>query len=138
MLLIGLNVIACIGELREEREAGKTMDVCLPQLQAIIDNVPTPADWSKVVIAYEPVWAIGTGLVATPAQAQEVHKGLREYLVSKVGADIAADVRILYGGSVKPSNSKELIALPDVDGFLVGGASLEPSFADIVKCAADM
>jgi triosephosphate isomerase len=129
----GLKVIACIGELREERESGKTMDVCLPQTQAIIDNVAADA-WDRVVIAYEPVWAIGTGLVATPDQAQEVHENLRKYIAEKIGTEKAAALRIIYGGSVKPSNSKELLAKPDIDGFLVGGASLEPSFMDIVKC----
>merc|ERR1712039_983987 len=92
-------------------------------------------DWPKVSIAYEPVWAIGTGLVATPLQAQETQYGIRQYLADKVGKAIADSVRILYGGSVNEKNCKSLGELPDVDGFLVGGASCKPSFTDIIGCA---
>eukprot|EP01010_Urceolus_cornutus_P001752 NODE_2321_length_577_cov_424.251894_g1839_i0.p1 GENE.NODE_2321_length_577_cov_424.251894_g1839_i0~~NODE_2321_length_577_cov_424.251894_g1839_i0.p1 ORF type:complete len:129 (-),score=44.07 NODE_2321_length_577_cov_424.251894_g1839_i0:139-525(-) len=121
--------MACIGELLEEREAGKTNEVNERQLAAIAEKV---TDWSKVVIAYEPVWAIGTGKVATPEQAQEVHAHLRAWLSAKVSPEVAAATRILYGGSVNGKNCVELAGKPDVDGFLVGGASLKPEFLDIV------
>ncbi|TRO77491.1 triose-phosphate isomerase, partial [Glycocaulis profundi] len=88
-----------------------------------------------VVLAYEPVWAIGTGKVASPAQAQEVHAGLRKWFADKVSAEVSAKTRIIYGGSVSGSNCKELGGQPDVDGFLVGGASLKPEFIDIIKAA---
>lgn len=124
-----ISVIACIGELLEEREAGKTMEVNERQISAIAAKV---TDWSKVVIAYEPVWAIGTGKVATPEQAQEVHHELRSWLASNVSDEVASAMRIIYGGSVKPKNARELAAQPDIDGFLVGGASLKPDFIDII------
>lgn len=89
-------------------------------------------DWSKIVIAYEPVWAIGTGKTATPEIAQETHAEIREWLKANVSADAAAVTRILYGGSVTDANAAELIAMPDIDGFLVGGASLKPAFTQIV------
>lgn len=126
----GLSVIPCIGEQLAEREAGKTMDVCIRQLKPIKDNV---TDWSRVVIAYEPVWAIGTGKVATPAQAQEVHKSLRKWLEENASPDVAKKTRILYGGSVTADNCKELAKQPDIDGFLVGGASLKPDFIKIIN-----
>jgi len=126
----GLSVIPCIGELLEEREAGKTTEVCFRQLKAIAQNV---TDWSRVVIAYEPVWAIGTGKTATPEQAQEVHAAIRKWLEENVSADVAAATRILYGGSVSASNCRELAACPDIDGSLVGGASLKPDFVQIVN-----
>lgn len=129
----GLNVIPCIGELLSEREAGKTNDVCFSQMEAIAKNVPSKEAWNKVVIAYEPVWAIGTGKTATPAQAQEVHKVVREWIRKHVDAGVADRVRILYGGSVTASNAKDLGAQPDVDGFLVGGASLKPDFVTIIN-----
>jgi len=124
----GLKVIPCIGELLEEREAGKTTEVCFRQLKAIADNV---SDWSKVVIAYEPVWAIGTGKTATPEQAQEVHASLRAWLAENVNAEVAASTRILYGGSVGAANCRELAACADIDGSLVGGASLKTDFIQI-------
>ena len=99
----GLNIIPCIGEKLEEREAGKTEEVVFHQMDFIAKNV---SDWSKVVIAYEPVWAIGTGKVATPEQAQEIHEKLRNWVKEKVSADVAASVRILYGGSVNGKNCK--------------------------------
>ena len=126
----GLNVIACIGEKLEEREAGKTMDVVFAQMAAFKDKVK---DWSKVVVAYEPVWAIGTGKVATPDQAQEVHKALRNWLTEHVSADVSASTRIIYGGSVTAANCAELAKTGDIDGFLVGGASLKPEFVNIVN-----
>ena len=125
-----LGVIACIGELLEERERNETMTVCATQMKAISSNV---SDWSRVVIAYEPVWAIGTGKVATPDQAQEVHNNLRKWLEENVNKDVAVSTRILYGGSVSASNCVELSKKPDVDGFLVGGASLKPDFVQIVN-----
>ncbi|ONM31255.1 triosephosphate isomerase, cytosolic-like [Zea mays] len=92
-------------------------------------------DWSNVVVAYEPVWAIGTGKVATVAQAQEVHASLRDWLKTNVSPEVAESTRIFYGGSVTAANCKELAAQPDVDGFLVGGASLKPEFIDIINAA---
>nr|6NEE_A Chain A, TRIOSEPHOSPHATE ISOMERASE [synthetic construct]6NEE_B Chain B, TRIOSEPHOSPHATE ISOMERASE [synthetic construct] len=128
----GLKVIACIGETLEEREAGKTMEVVARQiLKAIADKIK---DWSNVVIAYEPVWAIGTGKVATPEQAQEVHAALRKWLKENVSPEVAESTRIIYGGSVNAANCKELAKQPDIDGFLVGGASLKaPEFVDIIN-----
>ncbi|KAH1122402.1 hypothetical protein J1N35_005562 [Gossypium stocksii] len=127
----GLGVIACIGELLEEREAGKTFDVCFQQLKAFADAVPS---WDNIVIAYEPVWAIGTGKVATPQQAQEVHVAVRDWLKKNVSEEVASKTRIIYGGSVNGSNCGELAKEEDIDGFLVGGASLKgPEFATIVN-----
>merc|ERR1712050_636683 len=131
----GLNVMICIGELLEERKAGRTMDVCVKQMKAVIPKI---TDWSKVVIAYEPVWAIGTGVVATPIQAQETHYQIRLLIREECGKDVANSVRILYGGSVSPGNCKTLGELPDVDGFLVGGASTKPNFTEIMGAAQDL
>ncbi|MCD7468554.1 Triosephosphate isomerase, cytosolic [Datura stramonium] len=128
----GLKVIACVGETLEQRESGSTMDVVAAQTKAIAERVK---DWKNVVLAYEPVWAIGTGKVATPAQAQEVHAELRKWLQANVSAEVAASTRIIYGGSVSGANCKELAGQTDVDGFLVGGASLKPEFIDIIKSA---
>ncbi|XP_057523431.1 triosephosphate isomerase, cytosolic isoform X1 [Amaranthus tricolor] len=128
----GLKVIACVGETLEQREAGTTMEVVAAQTKAIADRV---SDWTNVVIAYEPVWAIGTGKVATPDQAQEVHSELRKWLEANVSPAVASSTRIIYGGSVNGANCKELAAKPDVDGFLVGGASLKPEFIDIINSA---
>ncbi|KAB1207581.1 Triosephosphate isomerase, chloroplastic [Morella rubra] len=135
----GLGVMACIGEKLEEREAGKTFDVCYQQLKAFagkfLDAVPS---WDNVVIAYEPVWAIGTGKVATPVQAQEVHVAVRDWLRKNVSAEVASKTRIIYGGSVNGGNSAELAKQEDIDGFLVGGASLKgPEFATIINSSAD-
>ncbi|XP_073288340.1 triosephosphate isomerase, cytosolic-like [Primulina huaijiensis] len=127
-----LKVIACVGETLEQREAGSTLDVVAAQTKAIAEQI---ADWTNVVLAYEPVWAIGTGKVATPDQAQEVHYELRKWLQANVSSEVAASTRIMYGGSVNGGNCKELAAKPDVDGFLVGGASLKPEFIDIIKAA---
>ncbi|EFN53775.1 triosephosphate isomerase cytoplasmic type [Chlorella variabilis] len=128
----GLGVIYCIGEKLEEREAGNTMAVNARQMQALADKI---SDWSKVVVAYEPVWAIGTGKVASPAQAQEVHDELRKWLSANVSPEVAEATRIIYGGSVTAANCGELAGCPDIDGFLVGGASLKPEFVDIIKAA---
>eukprot|EP00475_Leptophrys_vorax_P021613 TRINITY_DN2935_c0_g2_i1.p1 TRINITY_DN2935_c0_g2~~TRINITY_DN2935_c0_g2_i1.p1 ORF type:complete len:189 (-),score=18.60 TRINITY_DN2935_c0_g2_i1:229-750(-) len=125
----GLGVIACVGELLEERESGHTFDVVFAQLKATADHVPS---WDNVVIAYEPVWAIGTGKVASPEQAQEVHAAIRKWLRDNVSADVASKTRIIYGGSVSPANCATLAGEEDIDGFLVGGASLKgPDFATI-------
>jgi len=128
----GLTVVFCIGELLAERQTGKTTEVCERQMKAVI---PVVTDWSKMVIAYEPVWAIGTGVVATPMQAQEAHYQVRRTLRDACGAAVADSVRILYGGSVNPGNCKALGDLPDVDGFLVGGASCKPNFTEIISTA---
>eukprot|EP00918_Siedleckia_nematoides_P015010 GHVU01032572.1.p1 GENE.GHVU01032572.1~~GHVU01032572.1.p1 ORF type:complete len:169 (+),score=33.73 GHVU01032572.1:356-862(+) len=120
----------CIGETLEERNAGKTTEVVTRQLKAAM---PMIKDWDRIVIAYEPVWAIGTGVVATPKQAQETHAVIRKVLTEGVGADIAAKVRVVYGGSVTDQNCNELGKEPDIDGYLVGGASLKPVFLDIIK-----
>ena len=119
---VGMTVVACCGEHKEDREAGTTMDVLIPQLQAIVDGT---SDWSRLVIAYEPVWAIGTGLTATPEQAQETHANIRAWLAENVSQDVADGVRIQYGGSANADNAAELGAMPDIDGFLVGGAALK-------------
>lgn len=126
----GLTVIACIGEKLEEREAGQTEAINIRQLTAIKAAI---SDWSKVVIAYEPVWAIGTGKTATPEQAQEVHELLRKWISANISAEVAASIRIIYGGSVTGGNCKELAKKPDIDGFLVGGASLKPEFVEIIN-----
>ncbi|KAL0003116.1 triosephosphate isomerase, cytosolic [Quercus suber] len=128
----GLKVIACVGETLEQRESGTTVEVVAAQTKAIAERV---SNWADVVLAYEPVWAIGTGKVATPAQAQEVHFELRKWFHANISPEVAATIRIIYGGSVNGANSKELAAQPDVDGFLVGGASLKPEFIDIIKSA---
>jgi triosephosphate isomerase len=127
-----LTPISCVGETLAEREAGRTMEVVGRQLGTILDAVS--ADEAKrVVVAYEPVWAIGTGQVATPEQAQEVHAFIRSRIAAKHGSAVAEVLRILYGGSVKPDNVKGLMALADVDGALVGGASLKAdSFLKLV------
>lgn len=132
-LAAGLQVMLCIGESLEERESGKTSTVNERQLAACI---PVIRDWSKVVIAYEPVWAIGTGKTATPEMAQETHKAIRTYIETMCGASVAANVRIQYGGSATPENCGSLIAMPDIDGFLVGGAALKPAFTTIVTTCA--
>ena len=125
----GMTVLACIGELKEEREGGITKDVNTRQLNAIREECE---DWSNIVIAYEPVWAIGTGLTATPEIAQETHAEIREWLATNVSKEAAGSVRILYGGSVTDANAGDLIKQEDIDGFLVGGASLKPAFHEIV------
>ena len=131
----GLKVIYCVGETLAEREAGSTMAVVERQMAAAAAKL-TAAQWADVVVAYEPVWAIGTGKVATPEQAQAVHAGLRAWFSTAVSADVAAATRIIYGGSVTAANCVDLGGRPDIDGFLVGGASLKPEFADIVRAAA--
>ncbi|KAJ2506467.1 hypothetical protein GGI11_006656 [Coemansia sp. RSA 2049] len=127
----GLKVVLCVGELLEERQAGTTQAVVNRQLDAVI-KVVKESDWANIVVAYEPVWAIGTGKVATPAQAQEVHAAIRKYLETSVSPKVAGETRIAYGGSVGAKNCKEISQQPDVDGFLVGGASLKPEFLEII------
>ena len=118
-----LTPIFCIGEVLEEREAEKHFDVVKSQIEASLFELSTE-DFSKIVLAYEPVWAIGTGKTASPAQAQEMHAFIRETLVGKYGKEIADNTSILYGGSANAGNAKELFSNPDVDGGLIGGASL--------------
>ena len=119
----GIIPILCVGELLEEREADKTAEVVIRQIDAILSTSGVES-LQNAIIAYEPVWAIGTGKTATPEQAQEVHKLIRE-TIAKQNGTIASSLRILYGGSVKPSNAAELFAMEDIDGGLIGGASLE-------------
>ncbi|KAJ7472417.1 Triosephosphate isomerase [Mycena galericulata] len=134
-LASSLSVILCIGETLEQRETGQTTAVCAEQLQAVV-AVLGESDWSNIVIAYEPVWAIGTGKVATSKQAQDTHADVRAFLAKAVSPAVAAATRIIYGGSVNKGNCKELAVQPDVDGFLVGGASLKPEFVDIINATA--
>ncbi len=129
-----LNAIYCVGETLEEREAGHTRAVVERQIHEVVkSDVPT----DRLIIAYEPVWAIGTGRTATPDQAQEVHASIRTMLASTYGQGAADSIRILYGGSVKPQNAADLFAQPDIDGALVGGACLVAAdFVAIIKAAA--
>lgn len=120
----GLTPIFCIGEVLEEREANKQEAVVKSQIENALFEL-SAADFSKIVLAYEPVWAIGTGKTATSAQAQEIHAFIRQTLAAKYGKEVADNTTILYGGSCNASNAKELFANPDVDGGLIGGASLE-------------
>ena len=134
-LSAGLVPIVCVGELLAEREAGQTAAVIRRQFQGSLANVPADAI-ERIVIAYEPVWAIGTGKVATPLQAQEVHADLRRLLRERYN-ERSVRVRVLYGGSVKPGNAAELLSQPDIDGALVGGASLKvDDFLGIASGAA--
>ncbi|MBI5418954.1 MAG: triose-phosphate isomerase [Deltaproteobacteria bacterium] len=132
-LASGLVPVMCLGETLSEREEGRTFEVVERQLRTGLAGIPA-SDSSRVIVAYEPVWAIGTGRTATPAQAQEVHAFLRGLLSELWGATAARSVRILYGGSVKPENIADLMGRNDIDGALVGGASLKADvFANIVK-----
>jgi triosephosphate isomerase len=134
-LTAGLVPIVCVGERLAERDSGDTFMRVERQVTVGMGGL-SPDELARVVVAYEPVWAIGTGRTATPAQAQEVHEYIRKLLSRMAGDVIALRMRILYGGSVKPGNARELLAQKDVDGALVGGASLsEESFAGIVECA---
>jgi len=126
----GLTAIVCIGETREQRDAGKTLDVCGGQLKGSLPDGSTAAN---LVVAYEPVWAIGTGLTPTVSDVEQIHRFIRELLVGRFNGE-GASMRILYGGSVKPSNAKELMAVANVNGALVGGASLKA--ADFLAIAA--
>ena len=135
-LAAGLQPIVCVGETLEERESGATLEVVSRQARAALLGTD-PADIQGICIAYEPVWAIGTGRTATPAQAEEVHREIRRIIGEIAGSETSNRVRILYGGSVKPENVDSLMAERDIDGALVGGASLDPaSFARIVEYRA--
>jgi len=132
-LEFGLTPIVCVGERLEEREGGKTEAVLVSQFQKGIAGL-TAAHFAKIVIAYEPVWAIGTGKTATPEIAADAHRAIRGCVREKFGKEAADAIRILYGGSVKPDNARTLMAQPEIDGVLVGGASLDPvGFASIVN-----
>ena len=132
----GLLPILCVGELLEQREAGQTMEVVKSQIEGSLDGV-SAEQMAKIVVAYEPVWAIGTGKTASPEQAQQVHADIRKLLEQRYNQELADGVRILYGGSVKPANAADLMACEDIDGALVGGASLKAdSFAAIIEAAA--
>jgi len=129
----GIIPIACVGEHLHEREAGQTSDVLCTQLKVAFEGISAEAA-APIVVAYEPVWAIGTGKTATPEMAVEAHKTIRNQVAEILGEEIADALRILYGGSVKPDNACDLMCQPEIDGALVGGASLKPdSFAAIVK-----
>ena len=134
-LACGLRPIVCVGETLEERDGGREKEVLETQLRGSLAGV-TPEQMLSIVIAYEPVWAIGTGRNATPEQAQDAHSHVRSVLALLADEATAAKVRIQYGGSVKPANAATLLSQPDIDGALVGGASLEPlGFSEIVKAA---
>lgn len=131
----GLTTILCVGETLEERKTGATSDIVGEQLRTILEHKDAESLLRSMVIAYEPIWAIGTGETATPEQAQAVHETIRQ-LIAAAAPERAASVRILYGGSVKPDNAAELFAMPDIDGGLIGGASLEAaSFGAICDAA---
>lgn len=134
-LAAGLVPIVCVGETLQQREAGKTQDVVRDHVVGALADIPA-RDAVRVVVAYEPVWAIGTGLTATPQQAQDVHAFIRGELERLYDKGVAQDVRIQYGGSMKPDNAGALLAQPDIDGGLIGGASLKAKpFADIIASA---
>ena len=131
----GLTAIVCVGETREQRDAGKALEICGGQLAG---SLPDGSSAGNLVVAYEPVWAIGTGLTPTSGDVEQVHRFIRESLLSRFKEE-GAKVRILYGGSVKPSNAAELMRVENVDGALVGGASLDATaFGRIVACAAEL
>jgi len=128
----GLKVMFAIGEKKEERESGVTMKVCAEQLEPLIAALDAD-DWKNVDIAYEPVWAIGTGLTATPQMAQDTHKDIRDFIAEKVSSEVASSIRIQYGGSMKGANAEGLLSQPDIDGGLIGGASLKADFFNVVN-----
>lgn len=132
----GLNCVFCIGEPKSIREKG--LDAVLAEMDVQLTQIYGLLDPKKVVIAYEPVWAIGTGLTATPEDAQATHAGIRALIAQKASAEVAEAIRIQYGGSANAANAPDLSAQPDIDGFLVGGASLKPEFADIVAAISDI
>merc|ERR1711881_595692 len=127
----GLACVYCIGEPKEVREKG--LDAVMELMDAQLKQIYGLLDPAKVVLAYEPVWAIGTGLTATPADAQATHKGIRDLIAKNASGSVADGIRIQYGGSANAKNAPELSAQPDIDGFLVGGVALKPEFVDIVK-----
>lgn len=129
----GIKPILCVGETQKEREDGKTLDIINQQLSPILNDQDAKQILNEAIIAYEPVWAIGTGLTATPEQAQEVHQYIRQVL-SNINKNLAENVRIIYGGSVKQNNARALFSMPDIDGGLIGGASLNAKeFLEIAK-----
>jgi len=131
----GLTPVVCVGETLEERRGGRLQEVILRQLDTVLPEFQAHAS-ARVILAYEPVWAIGTGETATPSDASEAHGLLRSRMEASLGAERAGSIPILYGGSVKPTNAEELLTAPDVDGVLVGGASLDPaSFQAIAEAA---
>mgnify|MGYP005833657577 CR=1 FL=1 len=133
VLAAGMKPVLCVGESDREREAGKAQAKVEGQLEAALSAL-TPEDMELMVIAYEPIWAIGTGKTATPDDAQEMNGFIRAWLERRFGSRVSHDVRVLYGGSVKPDNAAELMAMPDIDGALVGGASLQAKdFAAIAR-----
>jgi triosephosphate isomerase len=133
----GVSPILCVGETLEERRAGVTAEVVRKQLEAVLDAVPTQ-EFARCIVAYEPVWAIGTGQTASPEQAQEVHASIRGMVATR-GDRMALELRIIYGGSVKGSNARALFSMPDIDGGLVGGASLDAAeFASICGAASGL
>jgi triosephosphate isomerase len=137
-LQVGLQVILCVGETLEQRQAGQTDQVLKRQLTGSLYSI-TRDQMAGVVLAYEPVWAIGTGVTATTEQAQEAHRHLRSCMATRYNSQVAQETRILYGGSVKAQNARALLEQPDVDGALVGGASLKPDdFLPIVQAAQDL
>lgn len=132
-IINNLNPVFCIGETEKERDADDTFNILDKQVKMGLEGF-SPDDLQPIILAYEPVWAIGTGKTATSGQAQEVHRFIRDLVEKLFGKKIAGSVRILYGGSVKPENIKELMSMPDVDGALIGGASLNAEkFAEIIK-----
>jgi triosephosphate isomerase len=131
----GLSCVYCIGEPLSIREEG--IDAVLAEMDKQLSQIYSLLDPAKVVIAYEPVWAIGTGVTASPEQAQETHAGIRKLIAEKASEEVAENIRIQYGGSSNAANAPDLSAQPDIDGFLVGGASLKPEFKDIVAAIAE-
>ena len=128
-----LEVIFCFGELLEDRKSDNHFNVVESQLKNVLFDLPA-SSWEKIVLAYEPVWAIGTGETASPEQAQEMHAFIRSLITDQYGAEVASNVSILYGGSVKPNNAEEIFSKEDVDGGLIGGASLKAQdFTAIIK-----
>ena len=135
----GFHVVFCFGEIRSEREEGRTNSVLKTQLSRGLPEKLSASEVERLVLAYEPVWAIGTGLTATPGQAEEAHEYTRNFLIDRYGREIAAKLKILYGGSVTPENIRGLLAQPNVDGGLVGGASLKPeSFLSLLEGAGSL
>ena len=133
----GMKVIICCGETLHERKAEVSIDICKTQLWPVVRAIHSAEEWKRIVIAYEPVWAIGTGVSASKADAEVVHAGIRSWLAKEVSKEVASNVRIQYGGSVSPKNCMDLAQATDIDGFLVGGASLvAESFASIISAGA--